>query len=169
MISWHWESMLSPDSLSPRVSTASRDPCLIMNWLPHWSLQSLFFCLSFCVFSQCSSICLLACVLSCVQLFMTPWTVAHQALLSRGFSRQEYWSGLPFTTPRDLPNPGIELVSPASLNISHLLHWQVDPLPLHHLGILVFSGKSFPPLLFFQVQSISIIRGSQVLCGHLKP
>ena len=42
----------------------------------------------------------------------TPWTVAFQAPLSMGFSRQEYWSGLPFTFPGDLPNPGIELRSP---------------------------------------------------------
>ena len=39
---------------------------------------------------------------------MTPWTVAHQASLSMGFSRQEYWSGLPFPSPGDLPDPGIE-------------------------------------------------------------
>ena len=43
---------------------------------------------------------------------MTPWTVAHQALLSMGFSRQEYWSGLPFPSAEDLPNPGIEPASP---------------------------------------------------------
>ena len=42
-----------------------------------------------------------------------PWTVAHQASPSMGFSRQEYWSGLPFPSPGDLPNPGIELRSPA--------------------------------------------------------
>ena len=46
--------------------------------------------------------------LSCVQLFATPWTVAHQSPLSMGFSRQEYWSGLPFPSPGDFPNPGIE-------------------------------------------------------------
>ena len=51
--------------------------------------------------------------LSHVQLFATPWTVAHQASLSTGFSRQEYWSGLPFPSPGDLPNPGIEPGSPA--------------------------------------------------------
>ena len=45
---------------------------------------------------------------SSVQLFMTLWTVAHQAPLSMGFSRQEYWSGLPCPPPRDLPSPGIE-------------------------------------------------------------
>ena len=43
----------------------------------------------------------------------TPWTVAYQALPSMGFSRQEYWSGLPFPSPGDLPNPGIEPRSPA--------------------------------------------------------
>ena len=49
---------------------------------------------------------------SCVLLFVTPWTVAHQAPLSMGFSRQEYWSGLPCLPTGDLPNPGFE---PASL------------------------------------------------------
>ena len=43
----------------------------------------------------------------------TPWTVAHQAPLSLEFSRQEYWSGLPFPSPGDLPNPGIEPMSSA--------------------------------------------------------
>ena len=43
----------------------------------------------------------------------TPWTVAHQAPLSMGLSRQEYWSGLPFSSPGDLPNPQIEPGSPA--------------------------------------------------------
>ena len=47
-------------------------------------------------------------LLSRVQLLATPWTVAYQASPSVGFSRQEYWSGLPFPCPRDLPHPGIE-------------------------------------------------------------
>ena len=51
--------------------------------------------------------------LSLVHLFVTPWTVALQAPPSIGFSRQEYWSGLPFPSPGDLPNPGIEPRSPA--------------------------------------------------------
>ena len=51
------------------------------------------------------------CVLSYVQLFVTLWAVAHQAPLSMGFSRQEYWSGLPFFSSGDLPNPGIKLIS----------------------------------------------------------
>ena len=52
-------------------------------------------------------------LLSHVQLFATPWTVAYQASPSMGFSRQEYWSGLPFPSPGDLPNPGIEPRCPA--------------------------------------------------------
>ena len=63
--------------------------------------------------------------LSRVRLFATPWTIAHQSPLSMGFSRQEYWSGLPFPPPGDLPQPGIELTSPAC---------QVDSLPLSHPG-----------------------------------
>jgi len=51
--------------------------------------------------------------LSCVRLFVTPWTVAYQAPPSMGFSRQEYWSGLPFPSPGDLPHPGIKPRSPS--------------------------------------------------------
>ena len=51
--------------------------------------------------------------LSPVHLFPTLWTVAHQAPLCMGFSRQEYWSGLPFLSPGDLPDPGMEPSSPA--------------------------------------------------------
>ena len=51
---------------------------------------------------------------SCVRLFVTPWTVSCQASLSMGFSRQEYWGGLPFPSPGDLPNPGIKPGSPGS-------------------------------------------------------
>ena len=52
--------------------------------------------------------------LSCVQLSVTLWTVAHQASRSMGFSRQEYWNGLPFPSPGNLPDPGIEPMLPAS-------------------------------------------------------
>ena len=48
---------------------------------------------------------------SCVCLFVTKWTIARQAPLSMGFSKQEYWSGLPFPSPGDLPNPVIEPLS----------------------------------------------------------
>ena len=67
--------------------------------------------------------CVLIC-LSHVQLFATLWTVAHHAPLSVGFSRHEYWSGLPFPFPGDLPEPGIKatpLMSPALAGSSLLL------------------------------------------------
>ena len=66
------------------------------------------------IFSEYSSTWRLICVPSCfshVQLFVTLWTVAHQAPLSRGFSRQEYWTGLPCLPPEDLTNQGIKPVS----------------------------------------------------------
>ena len=59
--------------------------------------------------------------------FATPWTVAHQAPLSTGFPRQEYWNGLPFPSPEDRPDLGIELKWIRST-------WQVDSLLLRHLG-----------------------------------
>ena len=63
--------------------------------------------------------------LSHVRLFVTPWTVAYQAPLSMGFSRQQYWSGLPFPSPGDLPNPGIEPC---------LSHWIIVCAPPDMLG-----------------------------------
>ena len=66
--------------------------------------------------------------LSRVQLFVTPRTVAHQAPPSMGFSRQEYWSGLPFPFPGNLPDPGIEPRSPTL---------QADALPSEPPGKLV--------------------------------
>ena len=64
-------------------------------------------------------------LLSCVRLFVTPWTVAHQAPLVVGFPRQEYWNGLPLLPPGDLPDPESEPEFP---------DWQVDSLPLSHQG-----------------------------------
>ena len=71
---------------------------------PGWSLIRLFLAISAFVVVQS---------LSRVRLFVTPWTVARQAPLSMGLSWQEYWSGLPFPSPGDLPDPGIGPVSPA--------------------------------------------------------
>ena len=58
-------------------------------------------------------------LLSRVQLFVTPWTVAYQAPPSMGFSRQEYWSGVPFPSPGDLPNTGIEHCRQMLYRLSH--------------------------------------------------
>ena len=79
--------------------------------------------------------------------FVTPLTVAHQAPLSMGFSRQEYWSGFPFPSPGDLPDPGIKSMSPAvqavSLSLSHqgvnvtqLCPTPCDPMDYQVHGIL---------------------------------
>ena len=78
-------------------------------------------------------VCVYVCVcksFSCVWLFTTPWTVACQALLSMGFSRQEYWSGLPFPSPGDLPDPGIKPGSPV-LQADSLLS---EPPGKHYLN-----------------------------------
>ena len=68
--------------------------------------------------------------------FATPWTIACQSPPSMRFSRQEYWSGLPFPPPRIFPTQGSNL---------HLLHWQADSLPLSHKGspILRISSAQF--------------------------
>ena len=82
------------------------------------------------------------CVPSCssrLRLFVTLWTLALQAPLSMGFSRQEYWSGLPCFPPGHLPDPGIEPASPVSLAL------QVDSLPLSQLGsLLIYYFSHFP-------------------------
>ena len=73
-------------------------------------------------------------LLSCFshdRLFATPWTVAHQAPLYRAFSRQEQWSGLPCLSPGDLPDPGIEPVSPVAPAL------QADSLLLSHGEVLI--------------------------------
>ena len=85
------------------------------------------------------------------QTLVTPWTVALQAPLSMGFFRQKYWSGLPFPSPGDLPNPGTEFTSPASLPLADTFfsHVQVNIQPktggplcrlLSFLAVLWYSG-----------------------------
>ena len=75
------------------------------------------------------------CVLSRLRLFATLWIVSRQAPLSTGFSRQEYWSGLPCSPPRDLLHPGIEPMSPASPDL------QADSLPIEPPGKSVVRIK----------------------------
>ena len=67
--------------------------------------------------------------------FVIPWTVAHQASLSMRFLRQEYWSALPFPSPGDLPDPGIE---PALAD-----RFQADSLPLNHQGSPVVVIRNY--------------------------
>ena len=77
--------------------------------------------------------CMLSCF-SCVRLFATPWTVACPAPLSMGFSRQEYWFGLPFPTPGDLPDPGIEPMSLISLALADGFFLPPVKPPKHYNG-----------------------------------
>ena len=86
--------------------------------------------------------------LSRVRLFVTPWTAAYQALPSMGFSRQECWSGLPFPSPGDLPNPGIEPKSPIL---------QQTLYRLSHQGMLGYIKIIYPLLeLNLQICPLSV-------------
>ena len=88
-----------------------------------WIVQGLFLFECVCVVT-----------LSCVQLFATPWTVAHQAPLSIEFFRQEYWSGFLFTTSGDLPDPGIKPTSLASLALAGGFFTVLPGKPSNHLN-----------------------------------
>ena len=89
-----------------------------------------------------------------VWLFSTLWTVAHQTPLSMGFFRQEYWSGLPFPPPGDLPDPRIEPTSPEPT--SPVL--QVDSLPIEP------SGKPLSPFILSSTFFIIFIHLSLIKC-----
>ena len=85
-------------------------------------------CVHVCMYVHvCVCVCVCAQPLSSVQLFATPWTIAHQAPLPMGFFRQENWSGLPFPPPGDLPKPGIKLTSPSLTDGSLPLSPQGSP------------------------------------------
>ena len=103
------------------------------------------------------------CVFSCVRLFATPWTVAHQTSLSMEFSKQEYWSGLPFPIPGALPDPGAEsttLASPAlaggfftiSVVFDYRTHCFMPARETSHIVLLdkewVWKDRSLPSWLW---------------------
>ena len=96
-------------------------------------------CLSF-LYHLWPGICVWHQLLSCVWLFATPCTAAHQTLLSMRFSRQRYWSGLPFPSPGDLPDPGIEPRFPAL---------QADSLPTELPGKPHWEGRSYKRSTFW--------------------
>ena len=90
--------------------------------------------------STTSPACILSCF-SCVWLFATLWTIAHQVPLFMKFSRQEYWSGLLFPTPGNLPDPGIKPASPVSPVLAGGFLPLVPPgfLPLAHYYTLLYE------------------------------
>ena len=92
--------------------------------LPKVGFFLYLYTISSCVYTPALvCVCVCALVVSCARLFETSWTVACQAPLSVGFSRQEYWRGLPFPSPGDLSDPEIEPVSPVlQTNLYYLSH-----------------------------------------------
>ena len=131
----------------------------------------------------------LGCLLSCSVMSdsVAPWTVACQAPLSIGFSRQKYWSELPCPLSGDLPDPGIEPTFPA------LLPWQADSLALYHLILFTsdliiytrnfsgvyqyfswvnpfhhFENEDFPPFLCILINTSSILHLSEFWKRKLK-
>ena len=97
-------------------------------------------------------------MLSHIRLFVTPWTVAHQAPLSMKYSRQEYWSGLPFPSPGDLPNPGIEPGSP-TLRADALLSEPPGNQNLWDTAKAVLGGK------FIAIQSHNCNKSKTTIQG----
>ena len=111
-------------------------------------------------------------LLSHVQLFATPWTVAHQAPLSMGFPRQECWSGLPFPSLGDLPNPGVKPGSPAL---------QADALTSEPPGSPLFNFTSvfkwiqfcppsfaLPYLLYWAFQAALVVKNWPTNAGDIR-
>jgi len=107
-------------------------------------------------------VCVCVCLVMCDS-FTTPWTVVHQVPLSMGFFRQEYWSGLPFLSLGDLPNPGMEPASPESLALAS------DSFPLFQSGspkqIILSIYKTAAPTTLTQGIQDNIVKN--ILFGHL--
>ena len=91
-------------------------------------------------------------LLSRVRLFATPWTVAYQAPPSIGFPRQKYWSGLPFLSPGDLPDPGIEPGSPAFQADTLTSEPPGKPSVTETIAIRIGSGVCIPRIFVPKVQ-----------------
>ena len=85
---------------------------------------------------------------SCVRLFATPWTVAQQAPLSMEFSRQEYWSGLPFLSPKDLSKPRLNPVLPHCRQI--LYHLSHQESKSQRSKFLIYSKDDFLKMVLFE-------------------
>ena len=103
--------------------------------------------------------------LSRVQLFAGPWTVAHQAPLSMEFSRQEYWSGLPFPSPGHLPNPGIELMSLVSDALAGRFFTASATWEASYIAVIqkFFSKRASPSFLFLLCLRAKLFYWSAIL------
>ena len=99
--------------------------------------------------------------LSRVWLFKTLWTVACQASLSMGFSRQHYWSELPFPPPGDLPNPGIKPTSPASAG-----RFFKSKLPGKHCKLTKSLGEISSATKWVQQRNAVFDQSCSIICSH---
>ena len=140
------------------------------NWYILSVLIALLFdsiCTIVCTYVLWSEVCEVK-LLSGVRLFATPWTVAYQAPPSMGFSRQEYWSGLPFPSPGHLPDSGIEPRSPAlqadaltseppGKTLTYVQTFETTIRVVNSLSswrfLIPYSNFSLPPLLTFWILS----------------
>ena len=126
-----------------------------------------------------SCVCVLSCF-SCVRIFAALWTVAHQAPLSMGFSRQEYWRGLPCPPPGDLPNPGIEPTSPALLGGFYITSttWEA-PICVHiHTYIYIYIYEIYRYIYEIHIyeiyypgrfsQDVSLLKGTYTMSTSLE-
>ena len=130
----------------PERKTKTKTKTKNLTHTKHQAVNSLKSRISVCV-CVCGCVCVCARARACalflsrVLLFLTPWTVAHQTPLSMEFSRQEYWNGLPFPTPGDLPYPGMEpCVSGIGRQIHHCAIWEA---PIRELGSFKCNNKEF--------------------------
>ena len=125
---WNWSLPFPTCGTWSKLFSFAKSHFLKVNCMTWWQIEAIIN--RRVLFSAC--VCVYACVcahsFSRVWLFVTPWIVAHQASPSMGFSRREYWSGLPFPPTGNLPEPGIKLASPAL---------QVDSLLLSHSKCLI--------------------------------
>ena len=143
-----WEHVLHWERLSYKMSKMS----LLFSSLINEELtpRIAFFHLKD-IIPVCVCVCVCVCrggrliAKSCLTLFITLWLIAHKDPLSMGFPKQEYWNGLPFPSPEDLPNPGSESVFST---------WQADFLPLSHLG----RPYSFLLLIYIILSSFIIVQ-----------
>ena len=112
-------------------------------------------------------------LLSCVQLFATPWTVACQAPLSMIFPRQKYWGGLPFPSPGNLPDPGIESVFPALASGFFATEPRGKPccIPLHYFKECCSGSSYFQINLIILRFNFKTYRGFRValILGKIQP
>ena len=102
---------------------------------------------------------------SCVWLLATPWTVAHQAPLSMGFSQQEYWSGLLVPPPEGLPNPGIKPTSSCISRIGrwilyHSATWETPPCQCYHSTLSLLSCNDWSLPAAWSTWSVVFLRSS---------